>query len=219
MVVLVHGGFWKPAYDRSVMRPLVAPLVHEGWAVANIEYRRIGWPALCADAAAAVDALVAVDAIDLDRVITIGHSAGGHLATWLASRHRLPPGSPGAAPAVTVAGVVAQAGVLDLEAAAEQRLGDGATQSFLGGEPNEVPDRYAAASPIELLPIGVPVELVHGRRDTHVPLDQSRRYEAVARGAGDPVSLTEVAGDHFAIIDTTTDDWAACVAAARRLLA
>jgi len=224
VVVLVHGGFWSARYDLSLMRPLVPSLTAQGWAVANIEYRSLpvpgsGWPGTFEDVAAAVDALAELPELDVGRVITLGHSAGGHLAVWLAGRSRLPVGAPGREPKVVVTGAVSQAGVLDLVAAAGQRLGGGATQSFLGGSPAEVPDRYAAGSPAELVPIGVPVELVHGRADGNVPVDQSRRYEEAAKEAGDPVTFTEVPGDHFAIIDPDTEAWAACLAAAHRLLA
>lgn len=224
VVVLVHGGFWSAQYDLSLMQPLVPSLIAEGWAVANVEYRSVpvrgsGWPGTFEDAAAAVDALADGDGLDLDRVITLGHSAGGHLAVWLASRARLPDGAPGLGPRVSVAGAVSQAGVLDLVAAADARLGGGAVQSLLGGGPSEVPERYAGGSPIALLPIGLPVELVHGSADRNVPVEQSRSYEAAARAAGDPVTLTEVPGDHFAIIDPSTAAWAGSLAAARRLLA
>lgn len=221
VVVLVHGGFWQAGFDLDLMRPLVPSLVAEGWAVANIGYRGVGagggWPATLDDAAAATDALVGVDGLDLGRLITLGHSAGGHLAVWLAARHRIPPGAPGSDPAVTPSGAVAQAGVVDLVAAAEANLGGGATQSLLGGDPSDHPDRYAAASPSALVPLGVPVELVHGVDDAIVPIDQSRRYQATALAAGDEVTLTETAGDHFSVIDPATADWAACLAAARRL--
>ncbi len=223
VVVLVHGGFWSAQFDLGLMRPLVPSLVAEGWAVANLEYRSIGvsgagWPGTFEDAAAAVDALAEQPDLDLSRVITLGHSAGGHLAVWLASRARVPEGAPGQSPMVTVTGAVSQAGVLDLVAAADEHLGGGATQALMGGGPTEVPDRYAAGSPVALVPIGVPVELVHGSADRNVPVDQSRRYEAAARAAGDPVTFTEVPGDHFAVIDPSTEAWAACLAAARRLL-
>ncbi|MEO6318486.1 MAG: alpha/beta fold hydrolase [Acidimicrobiales bacterium] len=224
VVVLVHGGFWSAQYDLTLMQPLVPSLVGEGWAVANIEYRSVpvrgsGWPGTFEDAAAAVDVLAAQDGLDLTRVIALGHSAGGHLAVWLASRGRLPEGAPGRDPKVVLTGAISQAGVLDLVAGADQRLGGGAVQSLLGGDPAAVPDRYSAGSPSALVPIGVPVELFHGSADRHVPIDQSRRYAGAALTAGDPVTFTEVPGDHFAIIDPTTEAWAACVVAARRLLA
>jgi acetyl esterase/lipase len=223
VVALVHGGFWQAGYDLDLMRPLVAPLLAEGWAVANLDYRGVGlpgagWPGTLTDAATALDALADVADLDLERLVTLGHSAGGHLAVWLAGRHRLPAGAPGADPVVRPIGAVAQAGVVDLEEAARARLGAAATQALLGGEPDEVPERYAVASPVALLPLGVPVELVHSDRDRIVPLDQSRRYVAAAGSTGDAARLTVVSGDHFAVIDPGTDDWAACLAAARRLL-
>ena len=120
-----------------------------------------GYPATLDDVSAAIDALAGIDAaLDLDNVVTIGHSAGGHLAAWAATRHE---------PAVAVTGVVSQAGVLDLRAAAGEQLGAGATQAFLGGGPDEVPERYDHASPIEHVPLGVPVLCVHGRDDANVP--------------------------------------------------
>ncbi|MDP1820528.1 MAG: alpha/beta fold hydrolase [Acidimicrobiales bacterium] len=223
-VVLVHGGFWQAGYGLDLMQPLVPSLVAAGWTVANIDYRGVGddgggWSGTFEDAAAATDALAAIDGIDVRRIVTVGHSAGGHLAVWLAGRHRLPDGAPGASPQVRPIGALSQAGVVDLVAAAEARLGDGATQSLLGGEPSEVPDRYAIGSPAALVPIGVPVELVHGVDDRIVPPDQSRRYDDVTRAVGDPVVRTEVPGDHFTMIDPATDAWAACVAGIRRLLA
>lgn len=224
VVVLVHGGFWSAEYDRSLMRPLVPSLAARGWAVANIEYRGVGatgggWPGTFDDAASAIDLLATVDDLDVAQVVTLGHSAGGHLAVWLAARHRLPEGAPGASPVVRPIGAVAQAGVVDLVAAAGQQLGGGATQLLLDGGPETVADRYAVASPASLVPLGVPVELVHGVADGIVPLDQSRRYQATAEAAGDDVTLTEVPGDHFAIIDPTTAAWAACLAATQRILA
>ena len=103
VAVLIHGGFWSARYDRSLMRPLVPELIADGWAVANIDYRGVGhdgggWPGTLLDAATAVDLLADQADLDLDRVCTIGHSAGGHLAAWLAARPGLPADAPGAAP-------------------------------------------------------------------------------------------------------------------------
>src|SRR6478672_2621297 len=151
VVVVVHGGFWRHAYDLSLGRPLAADLAAAGFAAWNVEYRRVGggggWPATFDDVAAAVDALAGPvqaavgEELALDRVVALGHSAGGQLAAWLAARPGLPPGAPGANPRVTLRGAVSQAGVLDLVDAAEQGLGEGAVPDLLGGPPSAVPDR------------------------------------------------------------------------------
>ena len=226
VVVVFHGGYWMAQYGLSLMRPLVPGLVAKGWAVANVEYRSVGdrgggWPGTFDDAGAALDALAepaTARGLDLARVITLGHSAGGHLAVWAAGRHRLPADAPGADPRVRPIGAVAEAGLLDLVAAADQGLGGGAVAALLGGGPDRVPARYAVASPLALVPVGVPVELVHGPDDGIVPLDQSTRYRDVATAAGDTVTFTQVPGDHFALIDPKAKAWHAALAAATRLL-
>jgi fermentation-respiration switch protein FrsA (DUF1100 family) len=108
---------------------------------------------------------------------------------------------------VPVSAAVCQAGVLDLAAAVADDLGSGATVEFLGGTPAELPDRYAAADPVRLLPTGVPVLCVHGEADTTVPLDQSERYAAAAAAAGDRVEVTVVPGDHMVVIDVDGEAW------------
>lgn len=205
VAVIIHGGFWRSQYDLSLGRPLAETLPPRGWAALNIEYRRVGngggYPATLDDVGAAVDALASIDApLDLTCVVAIGHSAGGHLAAWAATRDD---------PTVDVTAVVSQAGVLDLRQAASDRLGAGATQALIGGEPAEVPARYDAASPIEHLPLGVPVLCVHGRGDPIVPISQSEAFVDAAVAAGDEAELIAVAGDHFVVIDPTSDAWAA----------
>jgi len=224
VVVVIHGGFWRHAYDLSLGRPLAADLAAAGFAAWNVEYRRVGggggWPATFDDVAAAVDALAGPvqaavgEELALDRVVALGHSAGGQLAAWLAARPGLPPGTLGANPRVTLRGAVSQAGVLDLVDAAEQGLGEGAVPDLLGGPPSAVPERYALASPIARVPIGVPVLGVHGTADDRVPVRQTERFAAAS---GD--SWTRLRGvDHFAVIDPTTPAWAACRAALDELV-
>lgn len=216
VVVLIHGGFWRHRYTRALMEDLATAVVDRGWAAWNIEYRRIdaggsgGWPTTLADVAAAIDALAGVPAVDLGRVVTCGHSAGGHLALWSAARGRLPAGAPGAEVGVAVTGAVSLAGVVDLVEAARLGLGRGATQLLVGGEPEDVPDRYAVASPAAHLPLGVPQVLVHGSDDAVVPPGLSRAYVAAAQAAGDAnVTLVEVQGlDHMGVIDPTAPSWA-----------
>ncbi|MEX1162576.1 MAG: alpha/beta hydrolase [Nitriliruptor sp.] len=216
-VVLVHGGFWRDQYRRDLMADLARDLANRGFASWNLEYRRVGptgggFPGTLLDVAAGTDHLAAVAEeapIDLDRVAVVGHSAGGHLALWFGSRGRLPAGAPGASDPLRPCAVVAQAPVASLVDAVP--LGDGAVTDFLGGEPDEVADRYAIADPMALVGHGVPVLLVHGRSDETVPVDQSERYEAAASAAGDPVELVTGAGDHFAVIDPGDPLWDAQV--------
>jgi acetyl esterase/lipase len=215
VVVVLHGGFWRARYDVELARPLAADLAARGWAAVAVEYRRVGagggWPQTLQDVAAALDALPDLPQagrLDLRTVAVVGHSAGGHLAGWAAGRGRLPEGAPGAQPRVAVTAAVLQAGVLDLEAAVEEHLGNGATVDFLGGRPDQLADRYRTADPVRLLPTGVPVLCVHGAADTTVPLEQSERFVAAATDAGDAAELLVVPGDHSVVLDLTTPGWA-----------
>jgi acetyl esterase/lipase len=147
------------------------------------------------DVAAAIDAVAALAApLDLARVVTIGHSAGGHLALWAAARSGLPSGAPGAEPGVHVSGAVAQAGVVDLLEAYRLNLISGAAEQLLGGSPERRAERYGLASPSERLPLGVRQLLVHGELDDTVPVAMSRAYRTRARAAGDDVELAVLEG-------------------------
>jgi acetyl esterase/lipase len=215
VAVVLHGGFWRARYGRKQSRPLCADLAARGWAAWNVEYRRLGaldgggYPRTLDDVAAAVDHLTEVPAhrpgaLDLSRVVAIGHSAGGHLAAWLATRE---------VARVPVTGVVAQAGVLDLRMASELALSDSVVHDLLDGAPGAVPERYAAASPAERLPLGVPTLLTHGDRDDIVPLAMSESFAGAARAAGDDVELVVADGeDHFGHRDPANPLWAAVTA-------
>jgi acetyl esterase/lipase len=226
VAVVVHGGFWRQLRDLGLGRPLAADLAARGWAAWNVEYRRVGgdggWPTTLDDVAAAVDLLAgpvqdaAGGRLPLDRVVAVGHSAGGQLAAWLAARPGLPADAPGAGPVVGLRGAVSQAGVLDLVDAARHGVGNGAVSDLLGGLPDDIPERYALASPIARLPIGVPVVCVHGTADANVPLRQSERFAAAAGGEAELVTLPDV--DHFAVIDPAHEAWRVCRDAAERLL-
>jgi acetyl esterase/lipase len=218
VMVLIHGGSWQARYGRVVMRGLAGDLLRRGWAVWNIEYRRVGngggWPHTFADVAAAVDHLAEIDApLDLGRVSLLGHSAGGHLALWAAARENLPPGAPGfreGAPPVRARAVISQAGVCDL-AGAYRRWRGGAARALMGGAPDELPERYALADPVRLLPLGMPTLLVHGIEDSTVSIELSRSYAGAADGAGDELELVEIAGaagGHRAHIDPRGRAWA-----------
>jgi acetyl esterase/lipase len=218
VIVLIHGGSWQRRYGRAVMRAIAAALVMRGWAVWNIEYRRIGngggWPQTFADVALAIDHLDGLNpALDLGRVDVLGHSAGGHLALWAAGRTRLPTGAPGAIagrPRVPIARVVALAGVCDLAGAYRQWHG-GAVRALMGGSPERLPERYEVADPVRRVPLSVPALLVHGVLDETVSVEISRSYARAARAAGAEVELVEIdgeAGRHRAFIDPRGSAWA-----------
>jgi acetyl esterase/lipase len=192
VAVVLHGGFWKAEYDRTLMHALCEDLAGRGWTAWNVEYRRLGdgggVPETLDDVSAAIDMLE-----PRGRVVTIGHSAGGHLAAWAATREN---------PRVPVTGYVSQAGVLDLRRAAELNLSGGVVQRFLKGQPS------ALASPIERLPIAVPGLLTHGALDDIVPLEISERF-AAASGARLHVEPQE---DHFGHLDPDNPLWKAVLA-------
>lgn len=221
-VVIIHGGFWRSAYDLSLGGPLASDLAARGYTVWNLEYRRVGngggWPTTLADVAAGIDLLGGLD-VDTGHVVAIGHSAGGHLGVWAAGRATLPADAPGATPRVKLTGVVSQAGVLDLAAAANTGVGGTAVPDLLGGPPTRVPRRYALADPIGRLPLSTPVLCVHSRRDPIVPIAQSNAYVAAATKSGATATLHETSGDHFTLIDPTSADWQIVLDALPGLLA
>lgn len=224
VAVVLHGGFWRARYRLGLMDGICHDLVRRRWAAWNLEYRRVGllsgggWPETFLDVAAGTDALVDLAErfpLDLARVATVGHSAGGHLAVWTAARHRVPEGAPGARPRVRPVSAISLAGVLDLTAAAGDDLGGSAVTRLVGGSPDRVPERYAVASPSALLPIGVRQVLVHGVEDRIVPIAVSRTHAERARAAGDDCELVALAGvGHFEVIDPAHHAWRA---AAERL--
>lgn len=203
VAVTIHGGYWRAAYGRFYSKAIAVDLARRGVAAWNIEYRRLGrrqgggWPATFDDVAAAIDHLAEVDdaRLDLERVAAVGHSAGGQLALWAAARE---------SPRVAIHRVVGMAAVCDMAAAGEP------AHALLGGAPEEVPERHAAADPMRLLPLGVPTLLVHGADDETVPLNRSRRYVEAARAAGDEVELVVPApGGHLVHIDPRSGAWRA----------
>lgn len=217
VAVVVHGGCWRAQYDITHIRSFADGLTAAGVATWTLEYRRVGhpgggWPGTLLDVAAGVDHLREIATnhpIDLERVVAVGHSAGGQLVLWLAGRAKLPKTSPlFLASPLPLAGVVSLAGVDDLARAVREGVcGDMAAQ-LLEGDPREVPERYAEASPIERLPLGVPSHLVSGSRDDIVPPEFGRDFQSAAERAGDSVTWTliEEAG-HFDLIAPTSSAW------------
>lgn len=192
VVILLHGGFWHRPWGLDLMFDVAADLLERGLAVWNLEYRRVGepgggWPGTFDDVLAGFDALAGLpDAavLDLSSIGAAGHSAGGHLALWLAGERGPSAGGPG-----VLTGVVGLAAVPDLRHAWESGTGDDAVEALLGGPPHLVPERYRFASPAERLPIGVRQLLVHGERDRVVPPGLSSRYVAEAKASGDQATL------------------------------
>ena len=219
VMVLIHGGSWRRRYGRIVMRALAGDLVRRGWAVWNIEYRRLGegggWPATFADVAAAIDHLVQLRVpLERSRTSVLGHSAGGQLALWAAGRARLPAAGAqalGGAPRTPIERVISLAGVCDLAGAYRASPG-GAVGALMGGSPEQLPQRYALADPRAQVPLEVPVLLVHGAIDATVSVRRSRDYASAARAAGGAVELVEIegpAGAHRAHVDPRGAPWAA----------
>jgi acetyl esterase/lipase len=199
VVCLLHGGFWRMPYGRDEFAAVAADLVARGYAVWNIEYRRVGapgggWPGTLHDAAAALEHLAAlVDegvALDLDRVVVAGHSAGGQLALWLGAQLRAPMFD--TLRRVRPVAVAAMAAVSNLAQAHALDSGGGAVAHFLGDVPAQVPERYAAASPRQRLPLGVRQLVLHGSRDEALPVAMAREYAAAACAAGDAVEFVEL---------------------------
>ena len=227
LAIVIHGGYWRARYDLAYFGSACGALGRAGLATWNIEYRRIGdpgggWPGTFEDVAAAADhvrALAEDFPLDLTRVITLGHSAGGHLALWLAARPRLPEHASLWNPdPLPIAGAIALAGVVDLRRAWELGLSDNATGLLLDGDPDTECERYDLASPYEALPLGVRQVLLHGDADTNVPIELSARYAERAQALGDDVTFEELTGaGHFELVDPTTAEWKAVARWARAL--
>ncbi len=218
VAILIHGGYWRARYGLDLMDELAKDLAARGIAGWNIEYRRVGnpgggWPGTFLDVARATEYLSEIAptyALDLRRVVPMGHSAGGHLALWLAARARIPatsPISPRTQP-LALRGAISLAGVLDLTLAYKLHLSNDAVVELLGGGPDEVAARYQAASPAALLPLGLPQILIHGAADEHVPIQISQTYAAAAQTAGDTLRYFEPEGvDHFDVINPASEVW------------
>jgi len=236
VAIVIHGGCWLtkiPGLDaRAVavdnMRPMAAALADAGIAAWNIEYRRLGnpgggWPGTFQDVARAADfvrTLAKDTELDLARVVAIGHSAGGHLALWLAGRSKLAKTSDlFVADPLRVRGVVDLDGPPDLKATiAVQRpiCGSPVINDLMGGSPADRGDRYHDGSPIELVPLGVRQEVFAGRMFA----SQAAPYETAARGAGDAVHTTVFANaSHFVFIDPQSAVWPQVLASVRKLAA
>jgi acetyl esterase/lipase len=221
VVVYVHGGGWSSAITLAGAVGICSALTEQGYATWSIEYRRVGngggWPETFDDlvAAAALLPSLAKDApLDLSQVFVAGQSAGGQLALWLA--HHASTSGVGSLPAFR--GLVALAPATDLRAIGSGSP-DHALVKLLGGQPADRSDVYAAASPLELLPIGLPQLVVHGTSDRTVPHAMSETYVGAARAAGDRVELVSIDGaDHLDLWNPASAAFPQVLAAATSFL-
>ncbi|MEP7000255.1 MAG: alpha/beta hydrolase [bacterium] len=230
LVVLIHGGCWRAQYDLKHVGSTAVALVKDGFATWTIEYRRLGdtsggWPGTFDDVSQAVDYVRTLATqfprIDTTRVVLMGHSAGGQLALWAASRKQNE--STGiyrsSRPPLAVAGVVSLAGITDLAEYGAISTGcNGSVTPLMGGTAAALPDRYRAVSPIERAPIGVPVQLVHGEADPIVPVAQSRKFLAHNRSVGGVGELSIVPGaGHFDLLAPQSEAWSTVLRAIHAL--
>jgi len=232
VMVLLHGGCWLNEFDYRYMTRLAAALTDQGYASWTPEFRRVGdaaggWPNTLRDAALATDYLAVLakqhrleHRLDLGRVVVIGHSAGGQLALWLAARGKLPPDSALYSPhPLGIHAVIGLDAITDLDT---YRTGPpeschAAVDPLMGGTPQTQPRRYAEASPLALLPLGVPQWLIQGGDDPIVSAASVRSYAAAATRAGDKVTLLEQPGaGHFESAVPRGPAWQALLAAVRK---
>ncbi len=215
VVVLIHGGCWtKSVADLKIMHPAAEALRQSGLAVWNVEYRGVdepggGYPGTYQDIGAAIDRLreeAPRHGLQLDRLVVVGHSAGGQLALWSAGRRKLPPSSPlHVADPLAVHAVVDLAGIADLQRDLRTACGAGPVRAMAG--PERPGGRYADTSPADMLPLGVYTIVMHGSDDKTVPPVVGEAYAARASAAGDPVVVLHSPGGHVEEIAPGSPAW------------
>ncbi|MCB0630018.1 MAG: alpha/beta hydrolase [Saprospiraceae bacterium] len=230
VVVIIHGGCWLSAYDLHLMDAIATSLSEAGYATWNLEYRRVGdqaggWPNTFLDVAKGINHLRLIAGkykLDLDRVVVIGHSAGGHLALWSAMQDQLPAGSEiKLDDPLPLAGVVSLAGIVDPESylVREGQSCGTSVDELLGGLPEDLPDRYREASPLKMAPLGTPQILISGTEDTIVPLTHVEPYYKNARQRGDRIRLKKIKqAGHFEVIAPGSVAWPSVMKAIRKLI-
>lgn len=203
VVMTIHGGFWQAGYGLDLANPVCSALVSRGFAVWNLEYRRVGnpgggWPGTFQDVRNGYRFLAQISSrykLNAAKVLVLGHSAGGQLALCLAAHEP------------SLRSVVSLAGVVDLQQAWEQRLGNGAVAQFLGGSPQLVAEHYREADPMQLS-IRATQWLIHGGSDDIVPSSLSRNYAAQKKARGEDVHYLEISSaNHFDLINPHSAAW------------
>ena len=235
MAVIMHGGCWLSIYANLHNADALADALRdEGIATWNIEYRCVdqeggGWPGTFLDAGRATDHLRMLAAdhdLDLDRVITIGHSAGGHLALWTAARHRLPEASPiRTENPLPLRGTVILGGPGDLKRftpQADAECRQGVVEQLLGvpgGPPGKVDERYRCGSPVELLPLDLRQVMISTEHDWVVPPELGAAYAEAARQAGDDIEHLVIPGaGHHELMVPGSVTWPATLDAVYSIL-
>ena len=189
LLLLIHGGCWLNAFDLTHIRPLASEIAANDIAVLSIEYRRIGdpgggWPGTFEDIQSAFEFATT---LPHDKIYVSGHSAGGHLALWLAANTKHE----------KLGGVIGLAAISDLHTYSQGTSScQKATIDLLGGQPEDEPDRYAAASPMGL-EFNTQIQLLHGRDDPIVDPGLSESF--CEQHKADCVMFDKLG--HFDVID------------------
>lgn len=222
VVVMIHGGCWLASQPGAELMAYIAEDMRKsGVAVWNIEYRRLGtpgagYPGTFLDIASGMDYLRRIaqqNQLDLNRVVVLGHSAGGQLALWAAARRRVPHSSPlYRKNALPVRVAISLAGVNDLAAYRSKgpaNCGPHTIDALVNAKGRKNQDYFADTSPAAMLPLGVEQVIVAGDADPIVPAGFANDYAAAAQKAGDKVETMNLHGaDHFVLIDPRTREWA-----------
>lgn len=212
LVVLIHGGGWRSVVGADVFTPIARDLAEHGVAVYNVEYRRLGqgggWPTTFHDVARALDHIVQLDAeypqITTEDELVVGHSAGGQLATWAGTRHKLDDDEVGSRPAFRPTRVISIAGPLDMRQTAKD--GNNHIVGALGGPPEQYPERWDSVDPIHNIDPSIPVAAVHGTADRVVRPHNSTRYINALNKQGGSGRLVLLDGqDHVAPVRPGSD--------------
>ena len=234
-VVFFHGGWWKSEYDLGYAGGVCAALKREGIATWSVEYRRVGvsgggWPMTFLDAAAGfdfVETLAKAYPIDRSRILTMGHSAGGHLAFWIAGRHHIDRGSEVflRQPKLILRGAISLAGAVDLRLTIDLSGNSifahdrDEVCALMGGQPEERPGRYKTGNPGDLLPFQVPQILFQGTADDQIPPELPGRWAEMSRRLGSEATVKMIPlADHFDVVDPTSDAWKVVITQVKSLI-